>query len=134
MPTYASEGYSSKNPLETRDKNTYSSRKPPEAIVGPDILAQAPVLDGLNPASLPVPGPDAWIVVHGSGFFPGSVIVWNDQDVETEYVNEGEVRTQIQMTAPGIDPVYVRNGGLKSNVLDFTFTEAEPAPEEGETD
>ena len=129
MPTIGSETYRSSELPESATKETTISESavPPSVIKGEDWPAQAPVLIGLNPDTLPVPGPDYWIVVHGQHFNADSKIVWNGQDVETEYVNEGKLRTLISMTAVGVDPVSVRNGDIHSNILEFTFTEAEPS-------
>jgi hypothetical protein len=104
------------------------SALPPEVIQGEDWPVAVPILHGLDPSTLPVPGPDAWIVAQGEGFGEESIIVWNDQDVGTEYLSPGELRTLIQMTAVGVDPVYVRNQDKHSNILEFTFTEAAPEP------
>ena len=112
-------------PTESLTRETLPSESTaiPSVIHGED-WPDAPEISGLNPSTLPVPGPDAWIVVHGSGFQLYSIINWNGQDVETEYVNPGKLRTLISMTSVGLDPVYVRNGDQKSNVVGFTF---EPA-------
>jgi hypothetical protein len=88
-------------------------------------LPEAPFLDGLNPSSAPVPGPDVLVVVHGSGFTEESVINWNNQDVATVFESETKLNTTVSMTAVGVDGVLVRNGALESNVLPFTFEEAE---------
>lgn len=86
-----------------------------------------PTIEGLNPDTAVVPGPDQLVVVHGVGFTPESIIVWNDQDVATVFEKENKVNTTVSMTAAGVDPVYVRNGTVKSNIVEFTFTGEEPA-------
>lgn len=119
--------YRSTEPPEglTKETTISESAVAPDLIHGEDWPEFAPTIDGLNPSTASVPGPDQWIVVHGSGYNDKSVIVWNGQDVQTEYVNEGKLRTLISMTAPGLDPVYVRNeGDHVSNVVSFTFTGA----------
>jgi hypothetical protein len=124
MPTPGSETYKSTSPLETRTKSTYSSRKPVEAIGGPEVAE--PTITGLNPDTMPVPSPDFLVEVLGTGFNPASVIVWNHQDVETEYLDEGKLQTLIQTTAVSVDPVAVRNGEKLSNEVNFTFTKSAP--------
>jgi len=94
------------------------------------VAEQAPpTLDALNPNTLPAPGPNSQVVFNGTGFNQNTVINWNGGDEVTEFVNEGELRTVVkpslvQAPLPFTLPVYVRNGELKSNVLEFTFTEA----------
>jgi hypothetical protein len=46
------------------------------------------MLDGLNPDSIAVPGPDAYIVIHGKGFTPESVVSWDEDICPCEFVNE----------------------------------------------
>jgi hypothetical protein len=134
MPTIGSETYRSTTvpdaTLETRPDH-----EAPEVVKGEDWPELAPlpepVLLGLNPDNAPVPGPDQLVVVHGTGFTLESIIVWNNQDVFTVFEREDKINTTISMTAEGVDPVYVRNGDLKSNVLEFTFTAAEGRKKHG---
>jgi IPT/TIG domain len=136
MPTYASEGYSSKNPLETRTKSTYSSRIPADVNRGPDVPV-GPTVTSIEPNTLTVSDPETEVVITGSGFTTESVIVWNGGDEATGFIDGEHVSTIVQPSTveaplPCTIPVAVRNGILLSDPVSFTFTSA--APEEGEID
>jgi hypothetical protein len=80
-----------------------------------------------------VPGPDSEIAIQGTGFNPTTVINWNGGDEVTDFISETELRTTVKpstvaVALPFTLPVYVRNGTLQSNVLEFTFTEAAEPP------
>jgi hypothetical protein len=104
-----------------------------EFIAEQKASAVAPTLDSLDPASLPVPGPDTPVAFRGTGFNEDTVINWNGGDEPTEFVNETEVRTVVKPSTveaplPFTLPVYVWHGGVQSNTVDFTFTESEEPP------
>jgi len=88
-----------------------------------------PVLTMLTPTTAVVGSPSFTLHVHGTGFAPDAVIVFNGYDEPTTVVSPTEVTTGVDMsvwTAPSLPlPVTVRSGGLVSNSLPFTFTEAE---------
>lgn len=93
-------------------------------------LDAAPTLTSVEPPSLPAPGPDSQVAFHGTGFNEDTTINWNGGDEPTEFISETEVRTvvkpsTVQAPLPFTLPVYVHNAGIGSNVLEFTFTEAE---------
>jgi hypothetical protein len=122
MPSIGSETYrSSELPEATKETTISESAAAPEVIEGEDTPSRAPVLEGLNPDTAPVPGPDIKVVIHGQNFTDKSIIVWNGQDVVTVFEKENKVNTTISMTAVGVDPVYVRNEDVQSNSLPFTF-------------
>lgn len=109
-----------------------------QAVPEPD---PNPVIESLSPDTLPVPGADHELSVLGSGFTEESIIVWNNGEEPTEYVDEGTLKTivkpsTVQAPLPFTLPVYVRNEDLQSNAVSFTFTQAEAkgakkaAPEE----
>lgn len=90
---------------------------------------EPPRVTGLDPTSMNVPGPDAPIMVTGSGFTEESVIIWNGADEVTEFVSATKLRTTVKVSIveaplPFTLPVQVRNEDQISNALDFTFTEA----------
>ena len=95
--------------------------------------APAPVLTSLVPPTVALGAPSFTIHVHGIGFAPGAVIVWNGYDEPTTVVSSTEVTTGVNMAvwaAPATVPVLVRNpDGRLSNALSFTFTQpaADPA-------
>lgn len=100
-----------------------------EGAAGGGVDENAPLLASLDPESMNVPGPDAPILVIGSGFTEESVIVWNGSDEETEFVSATKVRTTVRVSTveaplPFTLPVQVRNGEAESNELQFTFTQA----------
>jgi IPT/TIG domain. len=136
MPTPGSETYKSTNPLETRDKNTYSSRIPPDVNRGPDVPV-GPTVTSVEPNTLTVADPETEAVITGSGFTTESVIVWNGGDEATAFIDGEHVSTivrpsTVEAPLPCTIPVAVRNGILLSDPVSFTFTSA--TPEEGETD
>lgn len=95
------------------------------------FVASIPTITNLAPATMEAPGPDAEMIVTGTGFTAETVIVWSGADEPTDFVSETEVKTTVkpstvQAPLPFALPVYVRNAGVKSNVLEFTFTEAPP--------
>jgi hypothetical protein len=134
MPNIGSETYRSTE-LPDATKETYPAHAPAESIHGEDWpVAEAPVLHGLNPATLTVPGADYPVTVHGEGFTEASVINWNGGDEETDYISQTQLRTlvkpsTVQAPLPFTLPVYVHHGNIASNVLAFTFI-AEAPPEE----
>ena len=93
------------------------------------IGGEPPRLVGLDPASMNVPGPDAPLMVTGSGFTEESVVIWNGADEVTEFVSATKVRTTVKVSTveaplPFTLPVQVRNGDKVSNTLEFIFEEA----------
>ena len=92
-------------------------------------IAPPPVVTALEPATVAIGSPSFTIHVRGSGFAPGSVIVFNGFDEPTTVVSPTEVTTGVNMavwTAPSAPlPVAVRHAdGTLSNALTFTFTAA----------
>jgi hypothetical protein len=85
-----------------------------------------PVLTGLAPATASITDPDFEGHLHGTGFVDGSVIVWNNADEPTRFVDETDIWTTVVpsvVTSPTTVEVYVRNpDGQTSDVLTFTWT------------
>jgi hypothetical protein len=94
---------------------------PPEPPAAPTISALTP-----NTA---VSGAvdDITMVVTGTGFTAGSVIVFNGFDEPTTLISDTECSTGVRPSIFGVAvcPVEVRDAGGTSNSLDFTFTEPE---------
>jgi hypothetical protein len=91
--------------------------------------AAAPVVTALVPDSAVLGSPSFTLHVHGTGFAPDAVIVWNGSDEPTTVVSATEVTTGVDMTTAAVAvaiPVAVRNGDVVSDALPFTFTEATP--------
>lgn len=94
----------------------------------------APVLPlqllSLEPDHAEIGGPDLTLLVSGSGFQPGAVILFNEGEEATVFVSEQQVTTLVKPSTagtPGSYPVQVRNpdGGV-TNEAPFTFTQALP--------
>ena len=84
-----------------------------------------PVVSSLNPASAVLGSPLFDIHVIGSGFVPGSIIVFNGIDEPTTLVSDTELTTGVNMDvwmAEADVPVAVRNpDGIQSDPLIFEF-------------
>jgi hypothetical protein len=85
-----------------------------------------PTLTRLIPDTLPVNSDPQWITVQGTGFVPGSKVIWNDSDpFTTEYVSDTELKVFLPWFAfsfQRIDRYTVQNpapGGGTSNFLNF---------------
>lgn len=92
----------------------------------PDAVP-APVLSALVPATAEVGTPSFTLSVQGSGFVPGSVILFNGFAEPTTFVSATELTTGVNMdvwVGPSEPlPVAVRTlDGKLSNELTFTFT------------
>jgi len=107
-----------------------------EADIPPEILAQGkPTISGLEPAEAVSGDPDFTLVVSGTNFFAGSVIVFGTQDEPTTFDEEaGTLSTGVKpsLFAPATVPVKIRNGPLVSDPSDFVFTG--PVADDQETD
>jgi len=105
-----------------------------EEDVPPEILAKGkPVISGLEPDEAVSGDPDFTLVVSGDNFYPGSVIVFGDNDEPTTM--DGDTLSTVvkpSLFAPATVPVKVRNGSLVSDPSDFTFTA--PAGDDEEAD
>jgi IPT/TIG domain len=134
MPTPGSETYKSSNPLETRDKSTYSSRNLPELILGPDVSVPPPSLTAIEPDTLLVPSPDTEVVLTGENFNEYSQIMWNGSAEPTTYIDPEHLSTivkpsTVEAELPFTLPVAVLNGSILSDPIEFTFVAAEVIPE-----
>lgn len=91
-----------------------------DAVVG----AVKPSITSLNPASVEVGGPDVRLYVTGEGFGPDTVIYFAGFDEPTTLEDDGTVSTGLKPSL-WVDPVtvqvYVRNGTLHSDPVDFEF-------------
>ena len=96
---------------------------PPEPGPEPEV---APTVSSLDPATAELNSPDFPLHVHGTGFTEASVIYFAGQPEPIEFVSAQEITTIVKPSlpwGPATLPVYVQNGDLISNPLDFTFTE-----------
>jgi hypothetical protein len=103
------------------------SQRPPDQLP-PDL--PAPTISSLEPDTAELGSASFTLHVKGTGFWPGSMIVFNGGAEQSELISPTELTTGINMATaetPGSYPVLVHSpDGKESNVLEFTFTEAAP--------
>jgi uncharacterized protein (TIGR03437 family) len=91
-----------------------------------------PVLTGLNPSSALAGGSAFTLVITGSGFAPGSVVLWNGSPRETSFFGSSELGASIpasDIAVAGTATVKVLNpepGGGESNARTFTINSSGP--------
>jgi hypothetical protein len=93
----------------------------------PGGSGEAPVLTSLSPNTAVLGSADLTLVCNGSGFTEDTRINFAGQEENTTLVSDTQVSTGVKPSLGwGVVsvPVYVTNGGLMSEVLQFTFTEA----------
>ena len=93
----------------------------------PDLAAipGTPTITSLAPTSAVIGDPSFTLVVTGTNFYDGSVIVFAGNDEPTTYTDAQTVSTGVDMNVwLGADtvPVQVRNFNMVSNSVDFVFT------------
>ena len=93
------------------------------------VALPAPTVSALVPNTATIGDPSFTLKVQGTGFGPGSVIIFNGNDEPTTFVSPTEVTTGVNMavwTAPSAPlPVLVRHAdGRESGSLPFTFEAA----------
>jgi hypothetical protein len=128
--------YGDKDPADMTNEEyvwwAYDNLMPLWAIRANVLYRTPPVLSGLEPSTAAIGGPSFPLVVSGTNFHAGSVIVFAGQDENTTFNEEdGTLSTGVNMDywhGPDTVPVVVRNGpgGAISEPLDFTFTAAAP--------
>ncbi len=94
-----------------RDIRSLLSRTSVDGAIDP--LA-APTLGSASPASIAMGGPDFVLTVNGSGFINQSVLRWNGQDRDTQFVSSGQLRANItasDIATPGLSSLTVFNPG-----------------------
>lgn len=110
--------------MEWTPEEIYAAGETNARAVGGGPESTPPVLTSLVPPSAKIGDPSFTLHVHGSGFRPDSVILWNGSPEPTVMVSPTEVTTTVNMatatTAMAI-PVAVRGplGGQVSNSLTF---------------
>src|SRR4029077_8762435 len=116
--------------IETHEwDGTPLQNKPPYTTEPPDQPdALSPVVDSLSP-NMAMAGDPVYItmVVNGSGFMSGTVIVFNGFDEPTTFISNTQVSTGVKpslFVVPAECPVGVRNGSIKSNEMIFAFVES----------
>jgi hypothetical protein len=88
-------------------------------------MPDPPGIASIEPTSVALGAPSFTLVVTGTGFYAGSVIVFAGQDEPTTLEADGTLSTGVNMDMwLGADtvPCQVRNFNVVSNTVDFTFT------------
>jgi hypothetical protein len=83
-----------------------------------------PTITALEPDYCAIGDPDFTLKISGEGLSANSMIFFAGHDEPTTYNEDGTVSTGVKPSlwgAPVVVKVYVRNGTLHSNPLDFTF-------------
>jgi len=81
------------------------------------------VLSDIDPDSVAIGMTDFTLTVTGSGFTPNSVIVFDDEEMPTVFVNQTQLTTNPPSPAePAVVDVEVTRGEEMSDVLSFEFT------------
>jgi Tol biopolymer transport system component len=93
---------------------------------GPEAV---PYIASISPASGLTSGGNL-VDIYGGNFFGGggSIVRWGNADLVPQFVNGGHLRVAAPAAAVGIVSVRVRNGGLETDPVSYTYTNAVSAP------
>jgi len=89
--------------------------------------AKPPTIELLEPDTAVCGEGDLELVVSGENFTEVTKIVFNGHDEPTKFRSSTEITTGVKPSIFAVAatcPVGVRTGSMKSNTLDFTFTES----------
>jgi hypothetical protein len=88
--------------------------------------ADPPTITSLTPSTALAGTASVPVVVAGTGFVAGTVIVWDGADLPTTVESETSASTTVDLTAAGagVIPVAVRAGGVLSAPQSFTVSAA----------
>jgi hypothetical protein len=81
-----------------------------------------PVISSLSPNSAPAGGMAFAMTINGSQFGTDSVVYWNAQPTGIMFVSSNQVVANVtaaDLAMPATVAVYVRTGGMNSNVMNF---------------
>jgi len=94
-----------------------------------------PVITGLTPVSVTAGSAGFLLILSGTGFLPGSTVLWNGAAMQTTFANAGEIWASIPVTmtetAGNAMLTVVNPGGEKSNAVDFPVMPVPPAVTSG---
>lgn len=93
----------------------------------PDPDAPVPVVTSILPNNTKVGGDDFTLSVYGEGFTEDTVILFNDGEEPTEFVDASRVRTLVKpstASGPAIVPVSVKGAAASMN---FAFLPEDPS-------
>ena len=91
---------------------------------------ETPDIEALEPDEIALGAAATTLSVSGTGFTDKSVISMDGEDVPTTFVSAEELTTPLdpaQWSAAGVVQVVVKNGGYKSEEVEFEILEAGPA-------
>jgi hypothetical protein len=86
-----------------------------------------PTIELLEPDTAVCGEGDLDLIVTGANFNEATKITFNGLDEPTKFISDTEVSTGVKPSlfhVAAVCPVGVRTGAMKSNTLDFTFTES----------
>jgi hypothetical protein len=115
----------------------FDNKMPYWAIKKELVLRNPPVLTSMTPTTAAIGDESFTLFISGENFFADSVIVFAGQDEPTALNEDGTLSTGVNMGVwhgPDVLPVMVRNGGMYSEPLEFTFTEAAPEADAADVD
>jgi len=107
--------------LPQRNVESINEPPPPPPDVDDDVR---PMLDYLEPGSCVIGDADFTLFVHGTNFFPGSIIHFAGHDEPSTLNVDGTLSTGVKPSlwaSPVVVEVKVRNGSLTSVPLPFEF-------------
>ena len=93
-------------------------------------VAGVPTLASLSPSSITLGAPNTQLTVNGTGFMPGSLVLWNGVALETTYRSSTQLNALIpstQLVAAGSAQVTVANPAPGGVSTALTLTIAQPA-------
>lgn len=100
------------------------------AFIAGQVTNPRPYISALGPSQGRVGASDLELTIHGYGFMPESVVLWNGKPRETTYVSASELRATIpanDLAAAGKAAISVRNpepGGGDSDPATFPISDS----------
>ena len=127
MPTNPFKSLNEPEDVSLPQRNVESINEPTPPPSPPDVDDVRPVLDFLEPGSCMIGDADFTLFVHGTNFFPGSIIHFAGHDEPSTFNVDGTLSTGVKPSlwaSPVVVEVKVRNGSLTSTPLPFEFLAA----------
>jgi hypothetical protein len=89
------------------------------------VFVQPPSIMQLTPATTPVNSVPFLLTVNGADFGTAAIVFWNGTPLHTVFMTPNQLVANItaqNLLFTGLVQVYVLNGGLTSNTVDFNVT------------